>query len=246
MPRRAGQPADRRRARRRRRRRARASRRAPPRCGARRSAAIARERLERRAHRVGVGVVGVVDDGDAVGALGDLHPPAAGRAGRPSAAATASTVRPSSSATAATARALPTWCSPCRPSRTGGLAPRGVTRVNDGRPASSSRTSVARTSASRLAHEHDPGVGAAAMARHQRVVGVEDRDAGPAGRAATSSDLASPIASREPNSPTWAVPTLSTTPTARRRDAGEVVDVTDAAGAHLDDQVAGLGVTGRP
>ena len=33
-----------------------------------------------------------------------------------------------------------------------------------------------------------------------------------AGNARTSSAFALPMASREPNSPTWAVPTLSTTP----------------------------------
>ena len=37
-----------------------------------------RERLERGPHRVGVGVVGVVDHQDAVGALVLLHPPAGG------------------------------------------------------------------------------------------------------------------------------------------------------------------------
>ncbi len=35
------------------------------------------ERLQSRPHRVGVGVVGVVDDAHAVGAVGDLHAPAA-------------------------------------------------------------------------------------------------------------------------------------------------------------------------
>ena len=37
------------------------------------------EGLQGSAHRLGVGVVGVVDDGDAVGALGDLHAPLARR-----------------------------------------------------------------------------------------------------------------------------------------------------------------------
>ena len=40
------------------------------------------ERGQRGAHRLGVGVVGVVDDGDAVGAADDLHAPAAAGSGR--------------------------------------------------------------------------------------------------------------------------------------------------------------------
>ena len=51
----------------------------------------------------------------------------------------------------------------------------------------------------------------AAMAAHRRVVGVEDGE--PVGGSAwTSSALATAIASRDPNSPTCAVPTLSTMP----------------------------------
>ena len=81
--------------------------------------------LERGPHRLGVGVVGVVDDGHAVGAVGDLHPPAAARRRRPTAAAaTASSGRPSASAAAAAASALATWCSPSRPQRHRALVPR--------------------------------------------------------------------------------------------------------------------------
>ena len=40
-----------------------------------------RQRRQRGPHRVGVGVVGVVDDGDPVGALDHLHPPPAARHG---------------------------------------------------------------------------------------------------------------------------------------------------------------------
>ena len=46
----------------------------------RRPSPIRSRAREGGAHRVGVGVVGVVDEGDAVGALDDLHPPAADRA----------------------------------------------------------------------------------------------------------------------------------------------------------------------
>ena len=96
------------------RRRARASRRAPPRSGAP-PAHAPRARVERGAHRLGVGVVGVVDDGHAVGALGDLHPPAAARPRRGQSAAATCVERHARAraATAAAASAFATWCSPC-------------------------------------------------------------------------------------------------------------------------------------
>ena len=109
------------------------------------------ERLERGPHRLGVGVVGVVDDGDAVGPLGDLHAPAADRA-RPRRAASAtcatSSVDPAPSTAAATASALATWCSP-RSCRRDVGAPCGATQ-RERRPARRrrARTSSARTSAS--------------------------------------------------------------------------------------------------
>ena len=52
-----------------------------PRTAIRRRAGQPGQRGQGGAHRLGVGVVGVVDDGDAVGAPGDLHAPAAARAG---------------------------------------------------------------------------------------------------------------------------------------------------------------------
>ena len=63
-----------------------------------------------------------------------------------------------------------------------------------------------------------------------------------AGSASTISPLACAIASRLPNSPMWAVPTLSTAATCGRRDGAQLGDVPDAAGPHLDDEVAGVGV----
>ena len=74
-----GEPADRVVLGQRRRRRARASRPAPPRCAGRRPSAT--RVFERGAHRLGVGVVGVVDDGEAARRLG-APPCASGSAAR--------------------------------------------------------------------------------------------------------------------------------------------------------------------
>ncbi|SLI55821.1 Uncharacterised protein [Mycobacteroides abscessus subsp. abscessus] len=59
------------------------------------------------------------------------------------AAATVARSAPHSLATAAAASALPTWCSPCTPSRISVL-PAGVCRVKVARACSSRRTSLAR------------------------------------------------------------------------------------------------------
>ncbi len=128
-----------------------------------------------------------------------------------SASAVSSTVIPSSVATAAAARAFETWCSPYRRSCTG-AEPAGVLSVNDGRPVESRRTSCARTSASADSPKYTTRAFVReAIARTRRSSAL--RIATPsAGRASTSSPLASAIASWEPNSPTWAVPTLSTRP----------------------------------
>ena len=72
-----------------------------------------RKCIESCAHRLGVRVVCVVDDSDAVGAFTHVHAPAALRSYRPSADASASTSKPASSATAAAASAFDTWCAPC-------------------------------------------------------------------------------------------------------------------------------------
>ena len=82
-------------------------------------------------HRVGVGVVGVVDDGDAVGAVGHLHPPPGRGRGRRERRRHGLGAPPSSPATAAAASALPTWWAPTSRSATGAL-PAGVTRRNTG------------------------------------------------------------------------------------------------------------------
>ena len=96
---------------------ARASRRGPPRSGgARRPVSDRAQRLESGAHRVGVGVVGVVDDGDTVGAFVDLHPPPAGGLGRASAAAT----RRGPRRTRAPRRRRPARCRRDGPPRAGG------------------------------------------------------------------------------------------------------------------------------
>ncbi len=62
-----------------------------------------------------------------------------------------------------------------------------------------------------------------------------------AGRASTISPLAWAIASREPNSPMWAVPTLRTAATVGGAISHELGDVADASGAHLEGQEARVG-----
>ena len=63
-----------------------------------------------------------------------------------------------------------------------------------------------------------------------------------AGSASTISPFACAIASREPNSPMWAVPTLSTAATCGGAIRAQLGDVADAAGAHLEGEEAGSGV----
>ena len=90
------------------------------------AAADDRQRAQRGLHRVRVGVVGVVDQGDAAGQFGDLHPPA-GRRPRPRSApaATPSTDMPTARPTAAAVSALPTWCAPTTAQRHRRAALRG-------------------------------------------------------------------------------------------------------------------------
>ena len=133
------------------------------------------QRLQRRAHRLRVRVVGVVDHGDAVRAVGDLHPPPA-RRGRPP---TARRRRPRAwRRTRAPPRRRPGRCrrgarrpaaAPPPPALRGDQPEPGAAR----RPAS---TSSARTS--RLGDRPTVTTRAARARRHRgdgRVVGVEHR-----------------------------------------------------------------------
>jgi hypothetical protein len=118
---------------------------------------------------------------------------------------------PHSSATAAAASAFPTWWRPCSRSITLALPPE-VTRTKVGRPLASSMTSSARTSASGLSPTRTTR--ACVRAAIAATTGSSAlRTATPsAGNAWTNSALARAMLSRPPNSPTWADPTLSTTP----------------------------------
>ena len=128
----------------------------------------------------------------------------------PSAAATPGGVPPSSSATAAAARALPTWCSPRRGSVTG-ARPAGLTRVKRARPPSST-TSSARTCAAGPRPNVTTRAGVRTAIAATAASSAFSTATPSAGSASTSSPLATAVAAREPNSPRWALPTLSTTP----------------------------------
>ena len=161
-------------------RRARASRRARRRCAGRCAPPIAGQRLERGAHRVGVGVVGVVDDDQAVGAL--VRAPSASGDGRPRRGQRRRRPRPSGSPTAsAMARPRPRrWRPggrPSWPSRTGAPARRRTParrRAGRGRRARRARqvTSPRAAEGERRARRC-----AVAIAATSVVVGVEHRDA---------------------------------------------------------------------
>ena len=198
------------------------------------------QRLQRGLHRLGVGVVGVVDDDRAVGALADLHPPAAGRARRREARRRRCRGRPRRRGPSprrrrrcATGRRRPgevhgrTGRRGARGRRTGGRARRG--EVAPPRTSAGAAPKVGTRATVRARHRGD-----------QRVVGVEHGGA-VGGSASTISPLACAMASRLPNSPMWAVPTLRTAATGAGRSCTGS-DVPDAAGAHLDDEEAGLGV----
>src|SRR5205823_7857741 len=97
-------------------------------------------------HGVRVGLVGVVDDGDAVLAGSDLHAVLGHRPADASAAATCWRLAPHSNATAAAHSAFDTWWSPCTASATS-ASPSAVCNVNRGRASASSVTGPAHTSA---------------------------------------------------------------------------------------------------
>ncbi len=194
---------------------------------------------QRGAHRLGVGVVGVVDDRDAVRpSVTSIRHFEAGTAAL-RAAATPSGVPPSSSATAAAASALPTWCSPTSRSATG-ARPAGATSVKRARPPSR-RTSSARTWASCPPEGHDARGGARRHRGDERVVGVQHRD--PV-RGQRLDQLALGLRDRADRAELAQVraPDVEHHPDPRRRDRGEPRDVPGAAGGELQHEVAGAGV----
>ena len=149
--------------------------------------------------------------------------------------------RPASRPTAAAASALRTWCAPTSAQRDQGRSGRRG-QPEPRPPARRARRRSARTSAS----GDVPNVTTRATVRaghrgHQRVVGVQHGQRRSAGSASTSSPLASAIASRLPNSPRWALPTLRTTPIRGGAMAVSSRDVADATRAHLQHQVSGVG-----
>ena len=199
------------------------------------------EGLHRRAHAVGVGVVGVVDDDDAVRAGRDLHPPLRQRRGglqrvgdrvelqsepqrRPR-------LRPPRSSPGALRRTA----GPGRPS---GPARRGRSVVC---PSPSSPTSLSRTSA-RVGHAERAAPVPKCGRPSPRRVG-RPRSA-PRARRRAAPRRARPwpgaMPSRLPNSPRWAKPDVEHEADLGPDDAREVGDVTGTAGAHLGHQVAGL------
>src|SRR5690606_24350206 len=132
--------------------------------------------------------------------------------------ATAPASRPRARAAPATARALETWCSPWRASRTSwrARAPEAfVWRTKRGRAWSSRVTSLARTSASSPRPKKVTGPGAAAAIARTRRSSPLSTAVPPGRRPATISALARATASIEPNPPMWACPTTSTTATSR-------------------------------
>ena len=201
------------------------------------------ERGQRGPHRLGVGVVGVVDDGDAVGAPGrppcasgcaarrptGRRPRAAGRHARPRARRRRPTARWRPGARPTTCRA------------TGCVSPAAVQREAGAGRARRATTSVARTSASAPAAGGDhPGPGARAAMPSTRGSSALRTAVPSSGSASTSSPLAPAMPSGLPNSPRWAEPTLSTTPTCGRATRAQPGDVPRAAGAHLQHEEAGV------
>ena len=198
------------------------------------------ERLQRGAHRLRVGVVGVVDHDGAVGALGQLHPPPAHR--RRAARAGS----PPRRAAGRTPGRRPRRRARCRPgARRRGAARRSpsrpaVTSRNRGRPRSSDVTlGGADVRGRRLAERDDPRGGAARHREHERVVGVEHRD--PVGGQRLDEfalGLRDRLAAAELAEVRAA--DVEHRADARRRDVGQVADVADPPRALLQHQEPGL------
>ena len=171
------------------------------------------QRLQPGPHRVGVGVVGVVDDGDAVGAGAHL-PSGAGTPGRPPPAPrppargwprTPARPRPRTARWTPDGRRAP-------PASTSDSPPPACS-VNAGRASSSSVTSLGPDVGARpaAADPHHPGGASGPPSPPppaSSTLRTTTRTPEPLAAVRLSS---SAMASREPNSPRCAVPTLSTT-----------------------------------
>ena len=210
---------------------------------ARLAAAHDGERLERGAHRLGVGVVGVVDDGDAVGALDDLHAPARLRRRGAEQLGDAGDVGGDAAAPGPRRRSRARWRPGARrapAAATSARAVRASRRRNDARPASSSSTSAARTSASGAGAEgRDRAVRCGS--RMPSTSGSSALSTAAVRAASTSSPLAWAICSRLPNSPDVRGADVEHDGDVRRDQPAQEGDVADAAGAVLERREAGLG-----
>ena len=172
-----------------------------------------------------------------------LHAPrrrAGGRAQRPPRPASSGT--PTATAIAAAARAFSTWWAPLWRSVTGCHSPAWPSS-NDGRSRSSTSTPRAVTSPPGP-KVRTAGVGAARHGGDQVVVGVEHGRA--VGRQRLD-DLALGLRDRLARAELADVggADVEHGGDLRRRDLAQVGDVPDPPGAHLDHEVAGLGVGGQ-
>ena len=115
----------------------------------RRPSPIRASAVERGAHRVGVRVVGVVDDGDAVGPLDDLHPPAADRSRGLQRGTDRLERQAELGGHGGRGERVADVVRPTRPRCTGAGCPAGRAQVNEARPPGvEARRPSARTSAS--------------------------------------------------------------------------------------------------
>ena len=206
--------------------------------------------VQRGPDRLGVRVVGVVDDRHAVWPRGG-PPSATGcapprRTARPRCPASS---RPSSRGQGGGGQRVRHVVGAVQPEGDRRPSLRVSRSVKPGRPRSSSRTSAARNGAAESGRGpatagdegDDPGRGAGGHGQDAGVVGVQDGHA-VGGSASTSSPLARATWSRPPNSPACAWPDVQHHAVAGRRDAAQVGDVAGPAGGQLEDQVPGRGV----